>query len=94
VTDEEPRPGDIPSILRTVERDLDRLEVKVEYGLAIHASDIAQVREEVKALAEARTSLVSIERYRPVERVVFGFIGLVLIAVVTSLVALVVRAPG
>lgn len=85
---------DLPTLIRVVERDLDRLESKVENHIEIHVSDIEHLRQEIKVLAEARSGLVTIERYRPVERVVFGFIALVLIAVVTSLVALVVRAPG
>lgn len=43
---------------------------------------------------EAKNSFVSIDRYLPVERLVYGMAGVVLIAVVTAVVALVMNKTG
>jgi len=80
--------------LHALERQLDRLEDKVAQNQQIHVSDFEAVHVELNALKEASEKHITMDRYRPVERLVFGAVALILIGVVTSLIALVVRSPG
>ncbi len=54
-------------------------------------SDIDAIEKDVVLLKEADKQFVSIERFKPVEKLVLGFAGLVLVAVVMAIVALVIR---
>jgi hypothetical protein len=87
-------PADPESLIYSIQREVDRLEAKVSTHITLSDADFSRLKEDVAELKGIALTHVTIDRYRPVERVVYGLIGLVLIAVVTSLVALVVRNPG
>jgi hypothetical protein len=80
--------------LHALERQVDRLENKVAQNQQIHVSDFEAVHVELNNLRDVSDKHITLDRYRPVERLVFGAVALVLIGVVTSLIALVVRQPG
>jgi len=76
--------------LHDLERRLDRLESKVDLSNQSVRSEIAGMRDDIRRLEEADGDRVTLTRYLTVERVVYGFVGLVLIAFVTALVNVVI----
>lgn len=78
--------------LRDLERRLDRLEAKVDLADQGIRSDIVAMRGDLQLLKEQHSGFVPLIRYMPVERIVFGLVALVLIAVTTAIVSLVVRS--
>jgi len=79
--------------VRDLERRIDRLESKVNLADQGIRADIAAIRADIERIKEAHEGFVPLIRYMPVERVVFGLVALVLIAVTTAIVSLVVRTP-
>lgn len=77
--------------LDDIARRLDRLEAKVDLTDQGIRSDIEAMRVDVRRLREEHIGFVPLIRYMPVERVVYGLVSLILIAVVTAVVSLVVR---
>ena len=80
-----------PDPLTDLARRIDRLESKVDLADQSIRSDIAGMRADVQRLREDLSGFVPLIRYMPVEKVVYGLVGLVLIAVTTAVVSLVVR---
>jgi hypothetical protein len=78
--------------IRDLERRLDRLESKVDLADQSIRGDIRAMRSDIERIKADTLGFVPLIRYMPVERVVYGLVGLVLIAVTTSAIALVVRS--
>lgn len=77
-----------------IARELDELAHKVELqGININ-NDIANIKDDVDELEKRERNYITRERYAPVERLVYGFVGLVLIAVIMAIIGLIVRTPG
>jgi len=74
------------------------VEYKIKYGHSNVDSEIKAIKEDIEELRRAdskgETSYVSRERYAPVERLVYGFVGLVLVAVLMAIIALVIGNPS
>lgn len=77
--------------IRDLERRLDRLESKVDLGDQAIRGDIRAMRADIERIKADTLGFVPLIRYMPVERVVYGLVGLVLVAVTTAVVSLVVR---
>jgi hypothetical protein len=77
--------------LNDLERRVDRLASKVDLADAMIRADIDAIRADIERLKSDHLAFVPLIRYLPVERAVFGVITLVVVAVVTSVIALVVR---
>lgn len=86
--------GDPERLIYDIQREVDRLESRVASHIELSDSDFEYIKEDLKELKQTALTHVSIDRYRPVERVVYGLIALVMIAVVTALVALVIQPGG
>lgn len=56
-------------------------------------ADLDAVEKDVELLKAADGKFVTNERFQPVEKLVLGFAGLVLVAVIMAVVALVIRQP-
>lgn len=69
--------------------------------MAVMANDIGYVRRSIDAANESITTLdkkisssyVTVERFQLVEKLVYGLVGLILIAVVGAIMTLVLRTP-
>jgi hypothetical protein len=79
--------------VRDLERRIDRLESKVDLADQGIRADLEAIRADIERIKDAHEGFVPLIRYMPVERVVFGLVALVLIAVTTAIVSLVVRTP-
>lgn len=99
-------PGDLETIVHELEIGLLSLRSHVDLENSRIQHDISTMGTALEALKKKQEELtvaqkeqdedftdrfVSNERYKPVERLVLGGAGLILIAVVTAIVALVVR---
>lgn len=80
--------------LSQLERRVDKLHHNLELQGINVGNDIKNIKDDIHDLREADRSWVSKERYAPVERLVYGFVGLVLVAVLMAIIALVVRTPS
>jgi hypothetical protein len=80
-------------LLNDLERRIDQLKHKVEIQGINISNDIANIKQDIKELRSSDTGFITQERYAPVERLVYGFVGLVLVAVLMAIIALVVRNP-
>lgn len=90
------KPGSRPSpssLIGAIEVELARLQSRVHEHELLTEQDFEHLKEDVEDLRKVSMTHVTIERYRPVERLVFGAVALVLVAVVTALVALVIQQP-
>lgn len=77
-----------------ISRELDKLAHKVELqGININY-EISAIKENVDELEDREKLYITRERYAPVEKLVYGFVGLVLIAVIMAIIGLIVRTPG
>jgi hypothetical protein len=56
-------------------------------------NELTNLKDDIKELRNSDTGFITQERYAPVERLVYGFVGLVLVAVLMAIIALVVRNP-
>jgi len=79
-------------VVRDLERRVGELSAHVDLSNEKVRSDIRAISSDVERLKEASPTFVTHDRYRPVERLVLGGAGLILIAVVTALVSIVVRS--
>lgn len=77
--------------LRDLERRVDALAAKVDLADQGIRADIEAIKKDLGMLRNESTGYVPLIRYMPVERVVFGLVGLVLVAVTTAVISLVVR---
>lgn len=77
--------------LRDLERRVDALLAKVELADQAIRADVEAIKKDVETLRREAESFVPLIRYMPVERIVFGLVGLVLVAVTTAVISLVVR---
>ena len=77
--------------LRDLERRVDALLAKVELADQGIRADIEAIKKDVETLRREAEFFVPLIRYMPVERIVFGLVGLVLVAVTTAVISLVVR---
>jgi hypothetical protein len=73
--------------LARVEDDIERLEIQA----ARHATAIGGVRGSVEHLRKESAKWVTQSDFQPVQRIVYGIVGLILVAVVTALVGLVLK---
>jgi len=61
--------------------------------LAVIQNDLTYIKEKINAVdTKVSNSYVSKEEFEPVRKIVYGLVGLILVAVVGALVALVVGA--
>jgi hypothetical protein len=81
-------------LIRELEDRVDDLAYDFKINKANVGADIEAIKVSVQSLKDLTPTYVTITRYAPVEKLVFGFVGLVLIGVVTALVSLVVRSPA
>ena len=72
--------------LHDLERRLDRLESRLDLSNQAIKGEIEGMRDDIKRLEAADTGHVPMIRYLTVERVVYGFVALVLVAFVTAVV--------
>lgn len=77
--------------LRDLERRVDALLAKVELADQGIRADVEAIKKDVAQLRRESEFFVPLIRYMPVERIVFGLVGLVLVAVTTAVISLVVR---
>lgn len=65
-----------------------------ETKLAVIQTDLTYIKEKLNAVDNKVSShYVSKEEFEPIKKIVYGLVGLILVAVVGALVALVVGAP-
>jgi hypothetical protein len=76
-----------------MERRIDNLEHKVDMTDLTVRNELTNLKDDIKELRNSDTGFITQERYAPVERLVYGFVGLVLVAVLMAIIALVVRNP-
>lgn len=63
-----------------------------ETKLAVISTDIAYIKSDVAEIRRMQqTNYVSHDEFEPIKRIVYGLVGLILVAVVGALVSLVVR---
>lgn len=79
-------------LLADLARKVTDLEHRFDLADQAVADDFREIRGDIARLKELAPSYVTSERYRPVERLVYGFVGLVLTAVILALLAIVVRS--
>lgn len=64
------------------------IEVQRQSTILSHMeADVKEIKDDMK------DRYVTNERFEPVQKIVYGLVGLILIAVVTALLAIVVNAP-
>ena len=64
-----------------------------ETKLAVMQTDLTYIKEKLNAVdTKVSTHYISKEEFEPIKRIVYGMVGLILVAVVGALVALVVGA--
>lgn len=78
--------------LRDIELEVANLRAHVDLADANIRASIDRIEADVERLKSDVLGFVPLIRYLPVERAVFGVIALVVVAVVTSVIALVVRS--
>lgn len=81
-------------VIRDLEDKLRDLSSRLDLSDERIRSDIREIRADVERLKTTEPNLVTIDRFRPVERLVLGGAGLLLIAVVTALASIVIRGSG
>lgn len=79
--------------LRTQITNQDRHAAILESKLNALAEDLTQVRQQLTSLV-SNSNFVAMDRYQPVERIVYGAVALILLLVVTGFVSLVVIPGG
>lgn len=68
-------------------------ELTDETKLAVMQTDLTYIKEKLNAVDQkVSTHYVSKEEFEPIKKIVYGMVGLILVAVVGALVALVVGA--
>lgn len=75
-------------------RDIDRIDRKLADLENAHAevrSDVRSIREDVARLKDAEVDYITRIEFAPVRQITFGAVAVVLLAVMTALVALVIR---
>lgn len=64
-----------------------------ETKLAVMQTDLTYIKEKLNAVdTKVSTHYISKEEFEPIKKIVYGMVGLILVAVVGALVALVVGA--
>ena len=81
-------------LVRDLETRVNTLSSDVNLQSVNTKSELDAIKVSLQGLKDLTPTYVTVTRYAPVEKLVFGFVGLVLVGVVTALVSLVVRAPG
>lgn len=70
------------------EKQNDRTDV----SLAVISTDLAYIKQDVAEIKRLQqTNYVSHDEFEPIKRIVYGLVGIILVAVVGALVSLVVR---
>ena len=88
-------PPDVQQALHDLELRLQKIDAKVDVGNLELKNEISEAVKDIDILKNASSLYVTRERYVPVERLVFGFVALVLSAIVMALISLVVIGhPG
>lgn len=77
--------------LRDIELRLERLAARIDLTDQAVRSEIQGIRADLKRLEEKDREQVPMVRYQPVEKIVFGVVGLILASFVGAIIALVVR---
>lgn len=77
--------------LRDIELRLERLAARIDLTDQAVRSEIQGIRADLKRLEEKDREQVPMVRYAPVEKIVFGVVGLILASFVGAIIALVVR---
>lgn len=89
--EEVPHPSEV---IHHLEARIESLKHKLEIQGLNFSKEVEELQDDIEELKKADSKFVSSERYAPVERLVYGFVGLVLIAVLMAIIALVIRSPG
>ena len=84
-------PEEWGALLRDIDGRLRDLSNRVDMSDAAIRNDLALIRKDVEQLRENAVDSVRRVEFAPIKTLVFGGAGLILAAVVTALVALVVR---
>ena len=84
-------PEEWGALLRDIDGRLRDLSNRVDMSDAAIRNDLALIRKDVEQLRENAVDHVRRVEFQPIKSLVFGGAGLILAAVVTALVALVVR---
>lgn len=88
MTDE--REVSLPELVRRLEKAESNIE-GLQRATWTNAAGIRSVRETVEHLRKECKRCVTTSDFQPVQRVVYGIVGLILIAVMTALVGLVLK---
>jgi len=84
-------PEEWAALLRDMERRLADLSARVDLADANIRTDLTLLRSDIERLQRMEPSWITRVEFTPVRALTFGFASLVLAAVVTALVALVLR---
>ena len=84
-------PEEWGALLRDIDARLRDLATRVDISDAAIRNDLQLIRKDVEQLREQSADHVKRVEFQPIKSLVFGGAGLILAAVVTALVALVVR---
>lgn len=74
-------------------RTIDRLESRIDMGDQITKNEIARLRDDVQEIEDRFDLYVTIARYSPVEKLVYGLVGLILTMAVVALMSVVFTSP-
>ena len=73
--------------LEDIRRRLDDIERKVAVGDVRLEGDLAAIRKDLAAIDARLGRSVSMDRYNPVERLVYGLVAVALVGIVSGLIA-------
>ena len=77
--------------IRDIELRLERLSARLDLSDQAVRAEIQGIRSDLRRLEEQNREHVPLTRFAPVEKIVFGVVGLILVSFVGALIALVVK---
>jgi hypothetical protein len=83
--------NEVEAAIARIEASIAALRAETTLADTKIRSDVDSIAKDVELLKAADGKFVTQERFQPVEKLVLGFAGLVLVAVVMAVIALVVR---
>lgn len=92
MSDDDHRPRGDP--FGDMRHTIDRLESRIDMGDQITKAEITRLREDVQEIEERFDLYVTIARYSPVEKLVYGLVGLVLTMSFVALMSTVLASTG
>lgn len=89
---------DLPALFHSIERRLDALAAHVDRRDDALTSEVEGIKDDVlrleRAVTDAPARFVSLDRYGPVERLVYGVTAAILLTVVGAVLALVIQGSS